>query len=159
MKKVLFPGTFDPPTLGHVNIIERAAMLCDFVYVAIGNNQDKTSTFSLDERIDLLSQILGHIPNIEIISFDGLLVDCAKDYSVTTVIRAIRNGADYEYESIQAGMNAQLGNLETLYMVADEKYRLVSSSRVREIGKFGHRLHAFVPKNIEEFVFRRLFCL
>jgi pantetheine-phosphate adenylyltransferase len=158
MKTAIYPGTFDPPTLGHLNIIQRAASKFDKLIVAIGKNPSKgTTSFSLEERIYLLEIITGTIPNIEITSFDGILVDFAQSQKVEIVIRTIRTILDFEYETAQAQMNRQLGNIETFYLVADEKYRLISSTLVREIGSHGKRLTDFVPSEIEETVFHRLF--
>lgn len=157
MKKVIFPGTFDPPTLGHLDIASRAAEIFDYVYLAIGYNLRKKKTaFSVEERIELLKTVTSKIPNIEIVTFSGLLVDYANKLQVHAILRAIRNVSDFDYENLQAQMNRQLGNVETLYMVADEKYRLISSTLIREIASYGKRLHAFVPEEIEEMIFDRL---
>lgn len=157
MKKIIFPGTFDPPTVGHLDIAKRAAEIFDHVYLAIGCNiRKKKTAFTVEERIELLRTITDKIPNIEIVTFNGLLVDYAKELEVHAILRAIRNVSDFDYENLQAQMNRQLGNIETLYMVADEKYRLVSSTLIREIASYGKRLHTFVPPEIEEFIFERL---
>lgn len=157
MKKVIFPGTFDPPTLGHLDIVQRAAEIFDYVYLAIGHNIRKKKTeFTIEERIDLLKTMTMKIPNIEIVSFSGLLVDFAKNLEVHSIIRSIRNISDFDYESLQAHMNRQLGDIETLYMIADEKYRLISSTLIREIASYGKRLHGFVPSEIEGLIFDRL---
>lgn len=157
MKKVILPGTFDPPTLGHLDMILRSAKLFDHVYVAIGQNSRKpVPGFRLEERVELLEKITASIPNVEVISYSGLLVDCAKELEVLMVVRSIRNTVDFEEEVIQAQMNKQLGGLETLYMMPDERYRLVSSSLIREVAAHGRRLHAFVPAEIEEVIFNRL---
>lgn len=157
MKKVIFPGTFDPPTLGHLNIASRAAEIFDHVYIAIGSNiRKKKMAFSVEERIDLLKKITSKMPNIEIVTFNGLLVDFANQLHVHAILRAIRNISDFDYENLQAQMNRQLGDVETLYMVADEKYRLISSTLIREIASYGKRLHAFVPEEVEEVIFNRL---
>lgn len=156
MKKVIFPGTFDPPTLGHLDIAQRAAEIFDHVYLAIGCNMRKQTAFSMEERIELLKKITLQIPNIEIVTFSGLLVDCAQQLQVHAILRGIRNISDFDYETLQAHMNRQLGDVETLYMVASEKYRLISSTLIREIANYGKRLHAFVPAEIEKEVFERL---
>jgi pantetheine-phosphate adenylyltransferase len=157
MKKVIFPGTFDPPTLGHLDIARRAAEIFDHVYIAVGSNiRKKKTAFSVEERIDLLRAMTSQLSNIEVVTFNGLLVDFAKQLHVHAILRSIRNVSDFDYENLQAQMNRQLGDVETLYMVADEKYRLISSTLIREIASYGKRLHAFVPKEVEEVIFNRL---
>jgi pantetheine-phosphate adenylyltransferase len=154
MKKILFPGSFDPPTLGHLDIIKRASKIFDYIYIAIGLNTIKQSPlFSIEQRIQFLKTITENMPNIEIVSFHGLLVDFAKKLEVNTILRSIRNFSDLEYENTQAQMNRKLEDVETIYMVADEQYRYISSSLIREIASYGRRLHAFIPNEIEEIVF------
>lgn len=157
MKRAIFPGTFDPPTFGHLDIIERASRVFDHLYIAVGHNLNKPyDHFTIGERIKFLKMISHDIPNVEIVPFEGLLADFANRINVSTIIRAIRTGAEFEAEAIQASMNWNLGHLETLYMVASNNYRLISSSLVREVAQYGRRLHAFVPEEIEEMVFERL---
>lgn len=157
MKKVIFPGTFDPPTLGHLDIIKRAANIFDYVYIAIGSNiRKKKTAFSIEERIYLLKAVTSSLHNVEIVTFNGLLVDFVNQLQVHVILRAVRNVSDFDYENLQAQMNRQLGGVETLYMVADEKYRLISSTLIREIASFGKRLHAFVPEEVEEMIFNHL---
>lgn len=157
MKKIIFPGTFDPPTLGHLDIATRASKIFDHVYLAVGHSIQKDKTaFTTEERIALLKKMTQSIPNIEVVSFEGLLVDFAKKLGVNTILRAFRNISDFDYESLQAHMNRELGPVETLYMVADEKYRLISSTLIRDIASYGRRLHAFVPRDIEQEIFDRL---
>lgn len=158
MKAAIYPGTFDPPTLGHLNIIQRAVGHFDKLVVAIGENSSKSSlTFSLEERIRFLRTIASEMPNVEVASFNELLVDFAKARGITIILRSIRTIFDFENETLQAQMNRRLGDVETFYLVADEKYRLISSTLVREIASHGRRLIDFVPSEIEEEVFQKLF--
>jgi pantetheine-phosphate adenylyltransferase len=158
MQAAIYPGTFDPPTSGHLDIIQRGAGKFERFLIAIGENPTKTSpTFSLEERVRFLKTITAHMPNVEIAAFSGLLVDFAKSRGIDVVIRAIRTIFDFEKETLQAQMNRQLGGVETFYLVVDEKCRLISSSLVREIASHGKRLTGFVPPEIEEDVFHRLF--
>jgi len=158
MKAAIYPGTFDPPTLGHLNVIQRAALQCERLVIAIGENPAKvTPVFSLEERMDFLKAITAGIANIEILSFSGLLVDFAHSQRIDIIIRAIRTIFDFEYETLQAQTNRQLGAIETFYLVVEEKYRLISSTLVREIAPYGKRLHDFVPAEIEAEIFHRLF--
>ena len=160
MKAAIYPGTFDPPTLGHLNVIQRAASHCERLIVAIGENSAKEeATFSLEERAQFLQVITQKMSNVQICSFKGLLVDFARTQGVIVIIRAIRTLFDFEYETLQAQMNRHLGNVETFYLVVEEKYRLISSTLVREIAPHGRRLHEFVPAEIEEQVFQRLYQL
>lgn len=158
MKKILFPGTFDPPTLGHLNIIQKASHLFDYVYVGVGINSSKTKTclFSQEERVQLLKDITDQIPNVEVLSFSGLVVDCAREIGAQAILRSIRNMSDFDSEVMQAHMNRHLGNIETLYMMPDEKYQYISSSLVKEIAQQGRHLDGFVPVQIETVVFQRL---
>lgn len=156
MSIALYPGTFDPPTLGHFNLIQRMVTHFDRVLVAIGHNGAKTPTFPSEERIHLLKTLTRQMGSVEVHAFDGLLVDFAKSQGVTVIVRGLRSLLDLEYEQVQAQMNRQLGGMETLFLMVDEKYRCISSTLVREIGSLGKRLHAFVPQEIEEAVFHRL---
>jgi len=159
MKAAIYPGTFDPPTLGHLNIIQRAASKFDKLVIAIGENPSKGSpAFSLEERIQFLKTITANMANVEIAAFSGLLVDFAKTQGIEIIIRAIRTIFDFENETLQAQMNRQLGGVETFYLVVDEKCRLISSSLVHKIAFYGKRLIGFVPSEIEETVFHRLHC-
>lgn len=158
MKAAIYPGTFDPPTLGHLNVIQRAAGKFDKLIVAIGENPAKVApVFSFEERVQFFKVITANISNIEIVAFHGLLVDFAKSQGIDIIIRAIRTISDFEHETLQAQMNRQLGGVETFYLVVDEKCRLISSTLVREIASHGKRLIGFVPSEIEEAVFQRLF--
>jgi pantetheine-phosphate adenylyltransferase len=157
MKAAIYPGTFDPPTLGHLNLIQRAAGKFEKLIIAIGKNRSKDPPFfSVEERTHFFKKITSNIKNVEIISFNGLLVDFAHAQGIDVVIRAIRTIFDFEQENVQAQMNRHLGNIETFYLVVDEKYRLLSSTLVREIAMEGKRLKDFVPAEIEEAVFQRL---
>jgi pantetheine-phosphate adenylyltransferase len=156
MKAAIYPGTFDPPTLGHLDLVRRAAALFDRLIIAVGINPSKgAASFSATERVALLKTVTAAIPNIEITTFDGLLVDFAQAQGISIIVRAIRTIFDFEHETLQAQMNRQLGHVETLYLTVNEKYRLISSTLVREIASHGRRLHDFVPLEIEPQVFER----
>lgn len=157
MTAAIYPGTFDPPTLGHLNIIQRAASKFGKLIIAIGENPSKDAPiFSLEERIQFLRTITINMPNVAIMGFKGLLVDFALSQNIDIVIRAIRSIIDFENETIQAQINRQLGNIETFYLPVDEKYRLISSALIRTIASNGKRLSGFVPVEIEEAVYNKL---
>lgn len=157
MKAAIYPGTFDPPTVGHLDIIQRAARQVDKLIIAIGENPaKKASFFTLEEKKQFLKAITQAIPSIEVTSFTGLLVDFAKSCHISLIIRSIRTFLDFENETLEAQMNRHLEGLETFYLGVNEKYRLISSSRVREIGSYGRTLTGLVPPEIEAAVFYKL---
>ena len=156
-RKALLPGTFDPPTLGHLDIIRRAAGICDVLYVGIAENSaKKRSFFSAEERQTLLKSITGDLPQVEVVLLTGLVVDFAKEHQIDFLVRGLRNFSDFEYESQMAFANHEIGGIETLFLIADEKYARLSSTLIREIAFNGHRLQDFIPAEIEKAVFERL---
>lgn len=144
--KALFVGTFDPPTLGHRNLIERAAGLVDELVVGVGRVTTKGSFFSLEKRVELVRKIT----DVKVDAFDGLAVDYAKEIGAKVLIRGVRAPSDLENELRMALANRQLGGIETLFLVCDEKYRYISSTLIREIGMCDHSLQDFVPSEIEQ---------
>lgn len=151
-KKALFPGSFDPLTNGHVDTIQRATKLFDEVIIAVLTNTSKVSLFNSNEKIDLIEKSLQHIENVKVISHvGGLTIDLAKDLEITAMIRGMRNTLDFEYETNIALMNKQLNEeIETVILLADEKYRFLSSSLIKEVARFGGDISAFVPKVVNE---------
>jgi pantetheine-phosphate adenylyltransferase len=158
MTKFLFPGSFDPPTLGHLDLIERASHICDKLYVAVATNATKKEKplFTLDEKKKLLETITTHIHNIEIITLSGLVMDTAKSLGVNCLVRGLRAFSDFEYEYRMALANRRMGGLETLFLMADEKHAHISSTLIRELAHYKTRLHNFVPAPIEEMVYTRM---
>lgn len=155
--KALYPGTFNPPTLGHLDIIERAARFCGELHVAIGVNSHKNDAlFSTKEKEALLLAITKHLPHVAVVSFSGLVAEYAKKHDFDLIIRGVRSCADFEYERQMAWANRELSGIETLFLAASEKFVCLDSSLVREIGSHGKPLHAFVPKEIAEVVSQRL---
>lgn len=148
----LFPGTFDPPTQGHLDIIERAKLICDHLIIAIALKPDKKSLFSVDERMEMLKKIA---PKVEITSFKGLIVDFAREKGVHFLVRGLRALSDFEYELQMALANRRLSGIETIFLMADERHIQVSSSLIREIAHFGGPLKEFVPQEIEELIRRK----
>lgn len=157
MKRALFTGTFDPPTLGHVDIIHRASQLADELYVGIGENLSKPiPSFSRKERRHMLTEVAKELSNVHIVSFSGLVIDLVFQYHITFIVRALRLPTDFDKEFQMAIMNKKLSNVDTIALMADPKFMHLSSSLIREIAAHGHRLHGMVPESFEEFIFGRL---
>ncbi len=155
MKKAICAGSFDPPTLGHLNIIERGLNIFDTLIVAVANNTSKQPILTVAERILLLKELLTNYKNIEVTSFDGLLVDFAKERKVTTLLRGIRNMGDYEYESQMALVNKALyPELETIFMMTEGQYSHLRSTFIKEIlmsgGSCKGMIHPLVEKKLKE---------
>ena len=149
--KAIYPGSFDPATYGHLDIIERGSRAFDKLVVGILNNQSKKNMFTLDERVEMLEHLLYDYDNIEIKVFDGLLVDFFIEEDADAILRGLRAVSDYEYELQMAQVNKQLHKeVETLFMVANTEYSYVSSSIVKEIVQFGGNISSFVPKYVED---------
>ncbi len=145
LKTIIYPGTFDPITKGHTDLIERAALLFDKVIIGVSANPGKTPAFSHKERIALAKQVLAPIKNVEVIGFDGLLADFAKQQNTRVMLRGLRAVSDFEYELQLASMNRHLGEgLETLFLMPGEKYYFVAAKLVREIAALGGDVSKFV---------------
>ena len=157
MKIAICPGSFDPVTLGHLDIISRASQLFDKVIVAVLCNMDKNPSFSVQERIELLQQVTKDYPNVEIDSFSGLLVDYAKEKGAVAVVKGLRAVSDFEYEFQMAIANKRLNpQLETIFLTAEPDSMYLSSSMVREIGAYGGDISNFVPACVHDRIVRRL---
>jgi len=149
--KAIYPGTFDPITDGHLDLIIRASKLFSQVVVAIATNPGKAPLFSLEDRIAMVEDVTAHLSNIVIIGFSNLLVDCAKENNVDVVLRGLRAVSDFEYEFQMAGMNRRLSpELETMFLTPAEQYEFISSSMIREIAKLKGDVSSFVPECVEE---------
>ncbi len=145
----IYPGTFDPITNGHVDLISRAASIFDRVVVAVAANRDKSPLFDVDQRVDLARQVVGQFDRVEVIGFDGLLVECARQIRARVVLRGLRAVSDFEYEFQLAWMNRRLSaDFETIFMTPAEQYAFISSSMIREIAKLGGNVSEFVPERI-----------
>ena len=151
MKKnsVIYPGTFDPVTNGHVDLAERAARLFDRVVFAIAHSPKKTPFFTLDERISLSQEALSHLSNVSVMGFSGLLIDFARDQNTECVLWGLRAVADFEYEFQLANMNrAMYKEFESVFLTPSEHLSYISSSLVREIAELGGEVSQFVPANV-----------
>jgi len=152
----IYPGTFDPITNGHLDLIARAAKIYARVIVAVAVNQDKGPLFTIDERVGLVKQITTSYSNVEIIGFDTLLVDCAKEQGAHVILRGLRAVSDFEYEFQLASMNRRLSpDLETMFMTPAEQYEFISSSMIREIAKLGGDVSSFVPDVVRQKLFEK----
>jgi len=149
MNIALFPGSFDPITLGHVDIIKRAVGLFDKIIVAVGQNTQKKYLFDIDQRVDWLQQVVDQWDNVEIGQYEGLTVNYAKSVNANYLIRGLRNASDFDYEKTISQLNTIIGDgLETVFYIAKPEYGHVSSTIVREIIKGKGDVHTFVPENI-----------
>ena len=150
MRTVVYPGSFDPLTNGHLDIIRRAAKLFDCVIVAIANNEEKQPLFSLKERLQLVERSIGELPNVRVDSFAGLLVDYVERSGGQAVIRGLRAISDFEFEFQLALMNRKLNErVETIFMMPKETYTFLSSRIIKEISRLGGDVKAFVPPHVE----------
>jgi len=146
MRRAIYPGSFDPVTNGHLDVIERARKLFDEVIVAVAHNDEKQPLFSLEERLDLLRETAGRIANVRIAEFEGLLVDFAKAQNAGAVIRGLRAVSDFEFEFQMALMNRKLdAAVETIFLMPKEEYTYLSSRIVKEIARLGGDISSFVP--------------
>ena len=147
MTTLVYPGSFDPLTNGHLDIIERGAKLADRLVIGILKNSSKAPMFTLDERIAIMQASISHLPNVEIISFDGLLVDFMKSQNAKTVIRGLRAVSDFEYELQMAQANRDLyPDMETMFLATKVEYSFISSTIVKEILRYGGNIRHLVPK-------------
>ena len=147
----VYPGTFDPLTNGHVDIIERGARLFDRIIVALLVNAEKSPLFTVEERLDIARTVFGNLPNVEVDTFDGLLVDYVERRQAQVIVRGLRAVSDFEYEFQMALMNRRLnGKIETVFMMPAEQYSYISSRLIKEVFSLGGRVHGLVPDTVEE---------
>lgn len=146
MRKVIYPGTFDPVTFGHIDVVQRAIDLFDEVVVTVARNPSKTNMFSVEERLEMLRESLKDCENVIIDTFDGLVVDHATQLGAVGIIRGLRAVSDFEYEFQMALMNRKLANgIKTIFLMPHEKYTYLNSTIVRNLSQFGGDVSKFVP--------------
>jgi len=152
----LCPGTFDPVTYGHLDIIGRAATLFDAVAVAVVENPSKTPLFTLDERVALLEEAVGELPGVSVSVFRGLLVDHARAKGAGVIVKGLRAVSDYEYEIQMAQMNQRIGGVETLFMSTNPSWSFLSSSLVKEVARLGGDVEGLVPDHVRKALVDRI---
>ncbi len=151
MHHCIYPGTFDPITYGHLDVLERAARLFERVTVAVAENSTKTPLFTAAQRLELIRANTGHLPNVKVTSFSGLLVDFARAQNAVAIIRGLRALADFEFEFNMALMNRHLApDIEAIFVMPREAYSYTSSSLVKQVAKYGGDITHFVPANVTE---------
>ena len=148
MKRAIFPGTFDPFTLGHLDILNRSKLIFDEVIIGIGKNDEKTSMFSIEKRIELIKSIISKEDKIEVMSYNGLTIDFCKKVNADFIVRGVRNNGDFEFEKAIARTNRLLSKIETVFLLTSAKTSFISSSIVRDLIKNNGDYSELVPKKI-----------
>lgn len=156
-KRAIYPGSFDPITNGHVNLVERVSSFFDKVIIAVASSDAKKALFTLEERVELTRQAAGHIPNVEVIGFTGLLIDITRELNAKIVVRGLRAVSDFEYEFQLAWMNRQLDReIETLFFAPSAQYAFVSATLVKEIASLGGDVSQFLHPAVHEALNKKL---
>lgn len=150
MRRVVCPGSFDPVTYGHIDIIGRAAKQYDEVFAAVLNNVNKRGLFTVPEKLDMLQEGVSEFGNVRVTEFDGLLVDFCRENGIETIVRSLRSVSDFDYELQIAQMNYRLSGVETVFMTANPQYSFLSSSLVREIAQHNGDVSSLVPPYVQD---------
>jgi pantetheine-phosphate adenylyltransferase len=157
MTRAIYPGSFDPVTLGHLDIIKRASKIVDELIVGVLNNNSKTPLFSVENRVKMLEDVVKDIPNVKVMSFEGLLVDFATKMGAKVIVRGLRAVTDFEYELQMSQTNMVLNNeVDTIFFTTSLEYSYLSSSTVREVASYGADISRFVPEAIVSLVYDKL---
>lgn len=157
MAIAIYPGSFDPVTMGHLDIIQRSAKIFDKVYVAVATNSSKSPVFSIEQRLKYLGRVTEDIKNVQVITFEGLLVDAALMNNARIIIKGLRAISDFEFEFQMALMNKKLGEtVETLFMATSTKYSYLSSSLVKEVARLGGCIRDLVPEEVHDEILNQL---
>ena len=157
MRVAIYPGSFDPVTNGHLDIIKRGSKVFDKLIVGVLVNIDKVGLFSIEERVELIKRVTSHLDNVEVVSFNGLLVELAKKNNAKVILKGLRAVSDFEYEFQMALMNSQLdADVETLFMTTAATNSFLSSSSVKQVAKFGGDIKGLVPDGIIDDVIKKI---
>ena len=159
MKVAIYPGTFDPITKGHIDIIVRSIKFVDKLIIAVSNNNKKNTLFKINERVEMVKEVLQDekILNVEVDSFDVLLMTYAKKKNASIIIRGLRAVSDFEYEFQMTGMNYKLNpTIETIFLMSSDKYQLISSKLIKEINSLNGDISQFVPKAVEKKIIKKI---
>lgn len=157
MRRAIYPGSFDPITYGHIDIISRAAEMFDELIVAVLVNKAKSPLFSVDERVNIIEEAVKDVPNVKVLCYEGLLVDFAIENDARVIVRGLRAVTDFEYELQMSQTNRVLNKqIDTVFLTTSLKYAYLSSSTVREVASYGGDIHKFVPAFVEEAVYNKL---
>ncbi|SES74284.1 pantetheine-phosphate adenylyltransferase [Anaerobranca gottschalkii] len=157
MKRAVYPGSFDPITKGHLDIIKRASKIFDEVIVAVATNSSKKPLFTIEERIEIINKVVQDYPNVKVDTFNGLLVEYCSNKEAYVIIKGLRAVSDFEYEFQMASINKKLKeNIETLFMMTNTKYSYLSSSLVKEIGRLNGSIEDLVPQEIIPIILKKL---
>ena len=156
MKRAIYPGSFDPLTLGHLDMIKRSAKIVDELVIGVLNNSAKNSLFSLDERVSMIKEMTESMPNVTVASFDGLLVDYMKEINATIIVRGLRAGTDFEYE-LQIAQTNHVENpeVETIFLTTSLQYSYLSSTIVKEFASYGGDISKFVPARFIDRIYEK----
>ena len=149
MKRAIFPGTFDPFTIGHYSIVERGLSFFDEIVVAIGVNQSKKTLFTIEKRLEIIQQAFAHEPRVKVTSYDSLTVDLALSVEADFVLRGLRSVGDFEYERTIADANRKLTGVETVILFTESEYSYISSTVVRDLFSYGRDISVFLPPNVK----------
>lgn len=157
MTVAVYPGTFDPFTRGHEDLVRRASSIFDKLIVGVASSRSKHPFFSLEERLDIATEVLNHYPNVKVVGFDGLLKDFAREHNARVIVRGLRAVSDFEYEFQMAGMNRYLlPDVETLFLTPSDQYQFISGTFVREIASMGGDVSKFVFPSVEKWLAKKL---
>lgn len=153
MTTAIYPGSFDPITLGHVDVVNRASQMFQKIIMAVVRNPGKKSHISLENRVDMVRESVAHLQNVHVESFEGLTVDLAKKHRANIIIRGLRAVSDFEYEFMMSQMNKQLcPDIETIFMMAGLEYQFLSSSMIKEVARLGGKIDNLVPENVRNYL-------
>jgi len=157
MTVAVYPGTFDPFTRGHEDLVRRASSIFDTLIVGVASSRSKHPSFSLEERLDIATEVLSHYSNVKVVGFDGLLKDFAREHNARVIVRGLRAVSDFEYEFQMAGMNRYLlPDVETLFLTPSDQYQFISGTFVREIASMGGDVSKFVFPSVEKWLVKKM---